>query len=268
MTEPPPPPPAVLLPKGRLPVAPLALSDTRAVSNLNRAPTVEGWFGTGLRAIMPWKQTFYEEYWRDKLDDADAAIPYDEVSQKRYRLFLVKTVSTPGTVAGTELYLRSSIARYKPYLAQFAAEWDNTPDAEVPVRTTPFEDAMFQMAVAASKFSFAMIERWQKWCTKNNRAKSRESFKEFAHLMPIDSNVSHMMLERMHFFSMAFCNIYKPLVPNMSEFGTSNVVSGEDAFGDEFNHALGELFDSVLCSPDDQHPTLGYDIGQNKHNKT
>ena len=168
----------------------------------------QGWFGSGLRAIKPWEKETYEEYWKEKLGDENAHVPYDEASQKKYRLFLCKTVSTPGTIAATELFVRSTVSRYRPYLHQYTPEWEQEEQDSDDETSTPFEDSMFQMALASTKFMLATLERWQRWCNMREIPKNRESFAKFSEELPMDMEMSRMILERMHLFSTSFANIH------------------------------------------------------------
>lgn len=197
-----------------------------------------GWFNTGLIARDPWTKEVYDSYWKERAGE-DHVVKYDKDSVKAYRAFLVRAPVTPGTAAGVELYVRSFSAKHQPFLSQYASEWDDeeedtttdstaskgkTPQLQpapaptpAPTTTTPFEDAMMQMAICSTKLSLALLERWRRWCEACQKPRSAESFEEFAKGLPKDTNLTSSMLERMHFFSSAFTQIYDPAPPIIAQ---------------------------------------------------
>ena len=182
-----------------------------------------GWFNTGLTPVEPWRTATYIDYWEKKA--SGEPVPFDAGSEKRYRLFISKTTSTPGTVAGSELFLRSNITRFNRYLLQYTPEWHRNQQNDRDTTSTPFEDSMFQMAICSTKFMLAMLERWQRWCRKRERATTRDAFIEFTSELPLDTELSSQILERMHLFSRSFPWFYRPVEENASRY--SAVSGGE-----------------------------------------
>jgi len=218
-------------------------------SNLNRSDDEVGWFGTGMKPIEPWTDKSYRDYWAGK---GVSVTPYDEDAQKRYKLYTMKTLCTPGTAIGTELFSKSSVSRYEPYLLRYTPEWARTEDDEnKEVTTTPFEDSMFQMALSSTKFQLNILERWQKWCSRWDKPRTRESFLKFAEILPCDMDLSRQMLERMNFFSNSFSNIFNaaPCFDLLMDDGIGTITCG-DNLEDEI---MADLLDTSNETSDNEN---------------